>query len=404
MDKELRKKFNQSFSDEKYQAYKNEMHSRYHWEIDFRLSETPVFLEKELVKNIVSASESIVDYILSVDIKKLTQSALEEAFTVPNEDEHPMFLAFDYGICEDENGKIVPKLIELQGFPSLFNYMTHIGTTWPKFFELPDSKTFLLTPKGLDYYMSRLKRAILNGHEAKHVVLLEIEPEKQSTAIDFIVAREQMGIKVLCLSKVILDGKKLYYQEGDERILIKRIYNRVIFDELKQRDDLQRAFNLTEDVDVEWAGHPNWFSRISKFLMPYLPENEFIPECKLLSDYREFPKDLENYVLKPLFSFSGAGVVIDVSINDINSIPKDEWHLFALQRKVKYAPIIETTEGDGENSKIEFRALYLWQEDEERPEAMIHLLRMSKGKMIGVKYNKDKTWVGSSVAFFDKLD
>jgi hypothetical protein len=401
MIKDLRRQFNAWFSQEKFDAYAHEMHTDYNWKVGFRLAETPVFLPPQLVGDILTASETIVDFLVNHDIKALTQPAIEKEFDVPNEDQHTMFLAMDFGICEDENGNIVPKLIELQGFPSLYNYMVQIGETWRRHFPLPENYGYLLTDKGLDYYMARLKRAIMNGHNPKHVVLLEIEPEKQPTSIDFYVAEKEFDIKVLCLSKVILEDRKLYYLENGEKVHIKRIYNRVIFDELKQRPDLERQFNLTEDVDVEWAGHPNWFARISKFLMPYLPASEFIPEARLLSSFEAFPGDLENYVLKPLFSFSGSGVVVDVSPEDIASIPENERHLFMLQRKVNYAPIIKTAVGDGEKAKIEFRSLYLWQEDEPRPEPMIHLLRMSKGKLIGVKYNKDKTWVGSSVAYFD---
>jgi len=401
MIKDLRTRFNSWFTPERFEAYRHEMNTAYNHEIGFRLAETPVFLPASLVADILKASQTIVDFIISNDIKTLTQAAIEKELDVPNEDDHTMFLALDFGICEDENGRIIPKLIELQGFPSLYNYMVQIGETWRRHFPVPENMGYLLTPKGLDYYLHRLKRAILGGHDPKHVVLLEIEPEKQGTSIDFFAAEKELGVKVLCLSKVILENHKLYYLENGEKVHIKRIYNRVIFDELRQRPDLQRQFNLTEDVDVEWAGHPNWFARISKFLMPYLPASEFIPEAKLLSDFNTIPGDLENYVLKPLFSFSGSGVIVDVTRADIDAIHASVRHLFMLQRKVSYAPVIETMSDDREKAKIEFRVLYLWQEDEARPEPMIHLLRMSKGKLIGVKYNKDKTWVGSSVAYFD---
>ncbi|MGY6562845.1 MAG: hypothetical protein ACXITV_12150 [Luteibaculaceae bacterium] len=398
---DLRKEFNQWFSQEKYAEFLDKLEKEYDFKIGFRVSESPVFFPTELVQKILKTSEEIVDFIVSTDIKKLTEPALDPNFTVPNEDDHTMFLAIDFGICYDEHGEIVPKLIELQGFPSLFNYMPFLGETWKSMFPLPEGFSYLLTPKGRDYYFERLRRAILKNHSPEEVVLLEIEPLKQPTAIDFVVAQRDLGIKVLCLSEILLEGNSLFYLSDDgKKIKIKRIYNRVIFDELKNRPDLPRTFNFTESVDVEWAGHPNWFSRISKFLLPYLPSSPYIPECKLLKDFDSIPENLSDYVLKPLFSFSGTGVIIDVTKEDINAIPKSDWGLYKLQKKVVYAPIVETTVGDGEKVKLEFRVLYLWQEDEARPEPMIHLLRMSKGKMIGVKYNKNKTWVGSSVAFF----
>ena len=110
---------------------------------------------------------------------------------------------------------------------------------------------------------------------------------------------------------------------------------------------------------------------------------------------KKIPEDLENYVLKPLFSFAGQGVVIDVKPEDIQSV-KDPSN-WILQKKVKYAAVIQTPK---DPAKAEIRIMYIWPEGAARPKAAINLARLSKGKMIGVRYNQDKTWVGGSVAFF----
>jgi hypothetical protein len=217
MIKELRTPFNQWWTPEKFQAYYDEMNTAYNREVGFRLSETPVFIPSGIIRDVLAASETIVDFLVSTDLKTLTQPAIEKELDVPNEDHHTMFLAMDFGICEDENGNIKPQLIELQGFPSLYNYMIQIGETWRRHFPLPENYGYLLTSKGHDYYLSRLKRAIFNNHDPKNVVLLEIEPEKQSTNIDFYVAEKEFGIKVLCLSKVIVENRRLYYFEGGDQ-------------------------------------------------------------------------------------------------------------------------------------------------------------------------------------------
>lgn len=109
------------------------------------------------------------------------------------------------------------------------------------------------------------------------------------------------------------------------------------------------------------------------------------------------PADLENYVLKPLFSFAGQGVVIDVTEADIANI-KDPQN-WILQKKVKYAEVIDTPDG---KAKAEIRIFYFWKNGESRPVATNNLARISKGKMIGVRYNKDKLWVGGTIAYFEK--
>lgn len=238
---------------------------------------------------------------------------------------------------------------------------------------------------------------MLGGHDAEHVVLLEIEPMKQNTAVDFLISQQMTGVAPVDIADVKREGRKLYYLKNGQKILIERIYNRVIFDELIKRKDLQLQFNLTEDVEVEWAGHPNWFFRISKFTMPFL-KSPFVPECKFLSDYQSFPADLENYVLKPLFSFSGAGVIFHVKQSDLESIPVSERENFLLQRKIQYEPVIQAPDG---LVKTEIRLLFVWEENKPRPVLVTNLARLSRGEMIGVKFNKDKTWVGGSVCFFE---
>ena len=106
---------------------------------------------------------------------------------------------------------------------------------------------------------------------------------------------------------------------------------------------------------------------------------------------------MENYVLKPLFSFAGQGVIIDLTADDLKKIRDPEnW---ILQRKVKYADVIETPDIP---AKVEIRIFYFWKDGEARPVPTQNLARLSKGKMIGVRYNQDREWVGGSIAFFEK--
>src|SRR5690606_37169005 len=121
------------------------------------------------------------------------------------------------------------------------------------------------------------------------------------------------------------------------------------------------------------------------------------PTTYFLSSIKQIPADLENYVLKPLFSFAGQGVIIDVTDDDITAVKDPEnW---ILQKKVKYADVIATPD---EPAKAEIRIFYFWKDGEARPQPANNLARLSKGKMIGVRYNKDKEWVGGSLAYFER--
>ena len=152
---------------------------------------------------------------------------------------------------------------------------------------------------------------------------------------------------------------------------------------------------MSSDIDVEWAGHPNWFFRISKFILPYLKGDYFI-ETTLLSELKEIPKDLENYVLKPLFSFSGSGVIFHVKPEDIKAVKEKD--LYILQKKVNYIPIVESFDG---KVKAEVRILAVWKKGDESPILVNNLVRLSRGEMIGVKFNKDKDWVGGTIGLFE---
>ena len=388
--------YNSSFNEEKYKAFIQYLNSYFQYTIPFRVAESPIFIDKAFQNKLLEASEEIIEFLVRPDFKKITEAAIPPSLYVPNETDHSLFLALDFAVVKNDKGELIPQLIEMQGFPSLFGWQHFIAKQYPKFFNIAPgmSAHFGWTS---DEYESKLKSILLNGHQPENVVLLEIDPMKQNTAIDFIITEQLTGVAPLHIGDVELEGRKLFYRKARRKIQIHRIYNRVIFDELIKRKDLNLNFNLTQDVDVEWAGHPNWFFRISKFSMPFI-KSQYVPECRFLDTYESIPTDLENFVLKPLFSFSGTGVIFHLTPNDIASIPKEERKNFLLQRKVKYEPVLQAPDG---LVKAEIRILFIWEEGSPRPVPFTNLARLSRGEMIGVKFNKDKTWVGGSVCFFE---
>lgn len=396
MNTNYRNQFNQAFSVEKYNAFIDDINSDFDYKVTFRIGETPFFISNELKAQLLEGCNQVIDFIKKEDFISLTNKALELNRKVPNEDNHTTFLAIDFGICE-EDGAIVPKLIEVQGFPSLFNFQNHLSQKFVNHYPFLSELTPFFNGLNPTSYLKLIEEVICNDFPKENVILLEIEPEKQNTKIDFYYCHKDIGIPIVCVTELYQKGNQLFYKnDKGVEILVKRIYNRVIFDELDLRTDLQLNFDFSSDIDVEWAGHPNWFFRISKFILPYLKGKYFI-ETTLLSDLKEIPNDLENYVLKPLFSFSGSGVIFHVKQEDIDAVTEKD--LYILQKKVHYKPIIQSPDG---LVKAEVRLLAVWKKNDPSPTLVTNLVRLSRGEMIGVKFNKDKDWVGGTVGMFEK--
>src|SRR6187401_486875 len=394
---EIRAKYNQSFSQETYQAFLNDLYAQFNHVPGFRIAETPVFIPRQLREKMFEACNQITDAIVKPGFKELTEPSLAGTLRVPNEDSHTTFLQMDYGLVEGENGEVVPRLIEVQGFPSLYFYQHYVAQLYRKYFEIPDTVNHLFNGFTPDSYVEFLRNLIVGDEDPAEVVLLEIEPFKQNTQIDFHATRKILGIHIADITELYKKGNRLFYKnEKGQEVQVKRIYNRVIFDELFHRKDLDLKFQFNDDLDVKWVGHPNWFYRISKYTMPFI-QSPYIPTTIFLDQLTAIPDNLDESVLKPLYSFSGAGVIFHVKPSDIENI-KDPSQ-FILQQKVKYPPVIKTPDNDP--VKVEVRIMLIWPENEPRPIIVNNLARLSKGEMIGVKFNKDKTWVGGSVGFYE---
>lgn len=396
MQKELRQQFNSSFTEEKYESYLKKIEDLHPGALDFRNAETPVFVPKGFTKKMLDACEDIIDVITAPDFNTLTARAIPADINVPNETSYSDFVVFDFGVCENENGELEPQLIEMQGFPTLFAFQAYHTKYSSEYANVPATHDAYLNNYNEASYLQLLKEIIVGNEKPEHVILLEIFPEQQKTRIDFYCTETVLGIKTVCLTKLIGEGNKLYYENNGQKIQVKRIYNRLIFDDLHQQKGLGKTIDFTLPWEVEWVSHPNWFYKISKFTLPLI-NNPYVPKTYYLNQLASIPADLENYVLKPLFSFAGMGVIIDVTQTDIDNVKDPEnW---ILQRKVKYADVIETPDGP---AKAEIRLFYFWKKGWARPVGVHNLSRLSKGKMIGTRYNKDKKWVGGTVSFFEK--
>lgn len=399
---ELRARFNASFTAERYRQFLNSLELECGGPIGFRPCETPVFLESSLVEDLVRASRSIISHLDTPAYRMVSRQAIPDRFDVPNEGRHPNFVQVDFALAAGGDGRIVPRLIELQGCASLYAYQYLLPPVYRRHFDIdgPERLTHLLDGLTENDYLKLLRDVILNGHDPHEVVLMEIDPRGQKTLPDFRATERLLGVSPVCITELVRRGRRLYYRRGGREIEIRRLYNRVIIDELVRRG-VEPPFDLRDDLDVEWAGHPNWYFRWSKFSLPYLRQldHPVIPRAWFLDQLERLPDDLRNFVLKPLFSFAGAGVRVEVTPADLEAIPAVERRNFLLQERVAYAPLVRTPD---ESSKVEVRIMFIWPENRE-PVAVTTLTRLSKGLMMGVDFNRNKTWVGSSIGFWPVL-
>ena len=398
MISELRKKFNNTFSEAAYLRLLEELKAPYPGAIDFPIAETPLFVPARCKDQMLSVCEKIVDGICSPTFLRQSSGAIPVDWHVPGEEANPHWLMFDFAICKDAEGAWVPQLIELQGFPTVYAFKVWHDEVIRRHFHIPDGFSCYFNGFSSPDYLALLRKMIIGNNKPESVVLLEIFPDRQRTRVDFYCFNKYMDIPVVCLTELEREGRYLFYRRDGRRIRIERIFNRVIFDELQQQppEVVAKGKLLMEEIDVDWITHPNWFYRISKHTLPFLDQHPFIPETRFLSDLNQMPKNLEDYVLKPLFSFAGHGVIIDPTPQDLSGI-KDPQN-WIIQHKVKYADALLAPDGP---VKAEVRIIYFWEEGTPRPKAVSNLVRLSKGQMIGLRFNEGKSWVGSSLAYFE---
>ncbi|MBA4406304.1 hypothetical protein C0389_03420 [bacterium] len=385
----IRDKFNSEYTLQNYEAHLNSIWRWTKGVHDFRICETPLFIDQSISTKLQEASYEIAACLQTEEFIRNSSHAIPKDLFVPDEDSHPLFLQIDFAITRNEKNEFLPQLIELQGFPSLYMFQSELDRTNRKYYNIPDGYTTYFSGLEFESYIDLMKKAMVGNHQSENVILLEIKPDKQKTRIDFYITKELIGIESVCLTEVSQKGKKLFYKKNGREIPIYRIYNRVIFDEL-HRKSVKSGFDFHEELDVEWAGHPNWFFRISKHSLPLI-KSQYAPQCYYLNELDQYPSDLGNYVLKPLYSFAGAGVIVDLKKDSLDKIEKRENYI--LQRKVEYAPLIKTPD---EYSRAEIRMMFIWFD---KPMLVNNLLRTSKGKMMGVDFNKGKTWVGSNIVY-----
>ena len=392
----LRRAFNQQFTSDKYRNFLAALDQRCGTKVKFRVAETPCFFPKSLLDRMAEDGRLLVNQLLeSRTYREQSDVTIPKEYNVPNESAHPMFLQVDFGLTRNSQGKAEPKLVELQAFPSLYAYQPALTQEYCNKYTLnPGLQTFL---SGLDFdgYHQLLCRAIVGDHARENVILLEIDPLEQKTLPDFLLTRELCGIETVNVLDLKKQGRALYYQRDGKQVRVDRIYNRMIVDEVI-RKGIKLPFDLRDDLDVEWAGHPNWYFRISKFSIPFL-KHECVPRTWFLDELNCLPDDRDNYLLKPLYSFAGIGIKFAPTDEDIAGIPKKQRHDYIIQERIAFEPVIDTPHG---MTQAEIRIMYIWLDSDTQPTPVLTLVRMGRGKMMGVDHNRNLEWVGGSAGLW----
>ena len=391
----LREEFNRNYTSEKYRDFLQQLERRSGTPIEFRVSETPCFVPKALLDQMAQyGRELVLQLVGNPEYLRISDASVPPQYNVPDEAARPMFVQVDFGLVRDADGQLEPKLVELQAFPSLYGYQEAAAQQYIDSYNLsPDLGMYL---SGLDHesYWKLLRQLIIAGHDPENVILMEIDPQHQKTLPDFLITQRELGIAIVDILSLKKRGDRLYYSRDGREIEVRRIYNRCIVDEL-ERKGVTLPFDLREPLDVEWAGHPNWYFRISKFSIPYL-KHRCVPKTWFLDQLPELPAAAENYLLKPLYSFAGVGIKFAPTQADVDAIPADQRHNYILQERVYFEPVIQTPHGP---TQMEIRMMFVWPDGGELT-PVLPLVRMGRGMMMGVDHNRNLEWVGGSAALW----
>ncbi len=389
----LREEFNRNFTTTKYQNLLQSLDKISETHIEYRVSETPCFVPKPLVDQMSDYGRDLILQLANnPTYRKLSDVSVPAKYNVANESRRPMWVAVDFGLVRGRDGEVEPKLVELQGFPSLYGYQPMMAEQYIETYGLRKDLGVYLCGHNHDSYWELIRKLIVADHDPENVILLELDPQHQKTLPDFNITQRKLGIAVADILTLKKRGKKLYYSKDGREIEVRRIYNRTIVDEL-ERKSIRLPFDLREELDVEWAGHPNWYFRISKFSIPYL-KHRCVPRTWFVDENPVVPTDNQNYLLKPLYSFAGVGIKFAPTEADIDAIPAAQRHDYILQERMRFEPVIQTPHGA---TQMEIRMMYVWPEGGELT-PVLPLVRMGRGMMMGVDHNKNLEWVGSSAA------
>ncbi len=387
--------YREHYTPERYRRLKEHLQSELRTCIEFRILEAPVFCSSELRDAIAEASLALVSQCTTPEyLGRAVDEAIPPSYRMPTVPPHPTCAVVDFAISM-ENGAIQPRLVELQGFPSLFAYQLYLAEAYHLAYELPEEFSPFFDPAlTTDEYRALLERWLLGTHHPDNTALVDFRPLEQKTYPDFAATYLLTGMAPTDILDLVCTERTLFHQRGGALQPLRRIYMRAIPDELEQHN-VELPFAWNDPPDVEWVVHPNWYFLMSKYSLPFL-QHPTVPRAMFCDNVERIPSD-SRYVLKPLYAFAGKGVNLSPTDEDLRALPPEEKRNWLLMEKIDYAPVLPTPEG---NNFLEIRCMVLW-EDDSHPRPTMSLVRSGRAAMMGSRYLTEP-WTGASICFFEQ--
>ena len=388
----LRERFNREWTPAAFARLQQRLSERTALPVPFPICETPCFFPRPLLDGMADTAVTLVtSFLADADARAAAEALIPPRYLGPGQGARPTCVQVDFGLVQTSDSGYAPRLVELQAFPSLYAFQHVLAATHREVYGLPESLSSHLDGLDAASYLALAREALVGVHDPAEVVLMEIAPDQQKTRPDFALTAELWDIATVDPRDVVVRGRTLARRVDGREVPIRRIYNRVIPDEL-ERTGHPMPFDYRDDLEVEWVGHPAWYFRLSKSAIPYL-RHPAVPRTWRLDAVDGLPAASEDLVLKPLFSFAGAGIRFSPTVADVVAIPAVDRRLYILQERVRFAPVILTPHGA---TQAEVRIMCLWT-DRLRP--VLSLIRMGRGQMMGVAHNQGLAWVGASAGF-----
>ena len=425
----LRRDFNARFRPETFRTMLHSLDAVARTHIAFPVAETPCFFPSSMLDEMARIGIDLtLQLVNNPAYLARSLAAIPEPWRAADQNSHPHFLTADFGLVREDSGRLAPRLVEMQAFPSVFAFQWAASEAYRSAFSLDPSLRYLLGGLDQAQFWKLLARTIVAGHDPQTVVLIDVDPAHQKTLPDFHITADHLGIRIVDIAALeTLDPApdspsqlpRLGYRAKGRLIPIRRIYNRAIVDELVRRQ-IPLQFDYRQSFDVEWAGHPNWYFHVSKFSIPFL-DHPAVPPAVFLDDWfrssaggsksacgpkesargpkndarDRLPSSRDRLILKPLYSFAGQGILFAPTDDQLAAIPPAQRHHYLLQERVTFEPVIDTPFGP---TQAEIRILYVWP-DQGNLTPLISLVRLGRGQMMGVDHNRGQSWVGASAAF-----
>ena len=206
----LRHDFNTRFRPETFRTLLHSLDAIARTHVAFPVAETPCFFPASMLDEM---SRIGIDLTLQLvndpDYLARSLAAIPEAWRAADQNAHPHFLTADFGLVREHSGRLAPRLVEMQAFPSVFGFQWAVSEAYRSAFSLDPSLRYLLGGLDESQFWKLLARTIVAGHDPETVVLIDVDPANQKTLPDFHITADRLGIRIVDIAALeVLDPSR----------------------------------------------------------------------------------------------------------------------------------------------------------------------------------------------------